>query len=240
MKLFIRICILFALIFHHISIEAQFNTKSYSLKKGQIIDVLLRSNNAKASQKAKDQFDQQVIPRILKYGYQTMPHGLYFKSIAVQGNYSPEHMVLGGWKNLKSREEAMRILVKEVPNFHQIRRELWTSLFATYFEVEEDINFSIEQNKFYVVTAYKYLKKRHFKKFVRILEENVLESNGRIILKLLNGKSPFIGHYYEPNHFSITEWNSQEKFEIFLAKNRKMNHTSVKYVNQFVLHPKFI
>lgn len=239
MKIFIRICILFTLIFPSIPVEAQPNTKKYSLKKGQIFDVLLRSNNAEASQKTKDQFDQQIIPRVLKHGYQIMPHGLYFQKIAIQGNYSPEHMVLGGWKNLENRENAMRILIKEVPNFHQIRRALWTTLFSTYFEIEEDINFSIKQGKFYVVTAYKHDKKRLFKKFMKIWEGNVLESNGNIVLKLRNGKSPFIGHYYEPNHFSITEWDSQDEFEVFLIKNKKMNHNSVKYVNQFVLQPKF-
>ena len=239
MKKILKICILFALVFKYIAIDAQLNTKSYSLKKGQIFDVLLRSNNDKASQKAKDQFDQQVLPRALKLGYQVMPHGLYFKDVAKQGNYSPEHMVLGGWINLQRREKAMKILIKEVPNFHDIRRELWTTLFTSYYSIEEDIKFSIHRDKYYVVTAYKHRNKRGFKKFIKILEENVRVSKGSIILKLQNGTSPFIGHYYEPNYFSITEWNSQDEFEIFLLMNRKMNHTSVKYVNQFVLNPKF-
>lgn len=218
---------------------AQPDIKTYSLKKGQIFDVLLRNNNGKASEQAKTQFDSEVLPRAFKLGYQALPHGLYFEQVAVQGNYSPGHMVVGGWANLEARENAMQTLVKEVPDFHQIRRELWTTLFACYFEIEENMNFSIESDKVYIVTAYKYKDNKPFEKFVEVWKQKVSEAQGKVILELKDGTSPFIGHYFEPNHFTITEWPTRKNFEKFLDENLKMNHSSVKYVNQFVLRPKF-
>lgn len=239
MKIFIRVCFLVSLTFTSISVQAQSDIKTYFLKKGQIFDVLLRNNNNEASQEAKDKFDREVIPRVLEQGYQLMPSGLYFEPVAIQGNYSPAHMVLGGWESLKAREDAMQILVTEVPDFHQIRRELWTTLFSTYFEIEEDVSFSIKQDKFYVVTAYKHKKKSTFKKFKLEWTNNINVSSGSIILELENGESPFIGHFYEPHHFTITEWTNRDSFELFLNKNKNMDHSSIKYVNQFVLQPKF-
>lgn len=237
MKILIRLYFLLSLAL--VSVKAQGNTKMYVLKKGQIFDVLLRTNNAEASQEAKDKFDRDVIPRALEKGYQVMPSGLYFEPVAIQGNYSPGHMVLGGWENLKTRENAMQVLVTELPDFHQIRRELWTTLFSTYFEIEEDISFSIREDKFYVVTAYHHKRERSFREFKKEWANNIDESGGRIILELENGESPFIGHLYEPHHFTITEWTNRDSFEIFLSKNKNMDHSSIKYVNQFALQPKF-
>lgn len=239
MKLSKKNCLLLILSILFFYAGAQSNMKTYSLKKGQVFDVLLRNNNYEASDEVKKQFDEKVIPRILKHGYQVLPHGLSFEKVAIQGNYSPGHMVVGGWENLETRENAMQILEKEVPNFHQIRRELWTTLFSTYYELENDLDFTIKKEKFYVVTAYKYKKKRPFQIFIKSWLNNITESNGKIILNLTNGKSPFIGHYYEPNHFSITEWDSKADFDKFFSANMKMKHSSIKYVNQFALNPKF-
>lgn len=239
MKILFRLCLLLSLALISISIKAQANTKMYVLKKGQIFDVLLRSNNIEASQETKDKFNREVIPIALEQGYQIMPSGLYFEPVAIQGNYSPGHMVLGGWEGLKARENAMQVLAKELPYFHQIRRELWTTLFSTYFEIEEDVSFSIREDKFYVVTAYHQKRERPFREFKTEWAKNIDESRGLIILELENGESPFIGHLYEPHHFTITEWTNRESFEIFLIRNKQMDHSSIKYVNQFVLQPKF-
>lgn len=236
---FVRIFFLLNLTFAPIAIKAQPGIKTYALKKGQVFDVLLRTNNDQASQATKDRFDRGVIPRVLKLGYQAMPSGLYFESVAIQGNYSPHHMVVGGWKNLKAREHAMQMLISEIPDFHQIRRDLWTTLFASYFEVNEDINFSIMEGKFYVVTAYRHKKKSAYKKFRKEWTNTITTSKGSIILTLENGKSPFTGHFYEPHHFTITKWDNRDRFEEFLSKNRHMDHSSIQYVNQFVLNPRF-
>lgn len=236
---FVRVFFLLNLTFAPIAIKAQPAIKTYTLKKGQVFDVLLRTNNDQASQETKDQFDREVIPRALKQGYQAMPSGLYFESVAIQGNYSPSHMVVGGWENLKAREHAMQILISEIPDFHQIRRDLWTTLFATYFEINEDINFSIVEGKLYVVTAYRHKKKSAFKKFRKEWANIIAASKGTIILTLENGKSPFIGHFYEPHHFTITKWDNRALFEEFLRKNNHMDHSSIQYVNQFVLQPRF-
>lgn len=238
-KILIRLCFLLSLALVSVAVTAQDNAKIYDLKKGQIFDVLLRTNNTGATQEKKDKFNREVIPIALEQGYQLMPSGLYFEPVAIQGNYSPDHMILGGWESLKARENAMRVLVAELPYFHQIRRELWTTLFSTYFEIEEDISFSIREDKFYVVTAYHHKSERQFGEFKKEWARNIDESKGRIILELENGESPFIGHLYEPHRFIITEWTNRESFEIFLTKNKQMDHSSIKYVNQFALQPKF-
>ena len=142
--------------------------------------------------------------------------------------------IIGKWDNLITREAFLEDIYKDVPDFDEQRRDLFSILNLTYFEMQKDITFSINKEKYNVVTAYWKKDKTLFEKFIKQLKKESNKNGGKTIIELTNGKSPF-KYYYLPDYLVITEWSSKVDFEKFYKKNIKMDTKGLLNVNQFIL-----
>ncbi|WP_299217448.1 hypothetical protein [uncultured Aquimarina sp.] len=209
-----------------------------NLDKGQVLDVLLRINADNVSEKTENRFFEKLVPRAFELGYHGIPYEIHIDYPALQGNHTPDHILFGRWDSLKNREEAMEKLVKEFPDFHELRREIWTSLYAVFFKVPRDLSFSFQKGKYYVITFYWSDEKKTFKKFENNWLGLIQKYKGKTILDLYDGISP-ITNYYSPDYMNISQWNNEEKYREFYRESLKVNNPGIKNVHQFGLLPKF-
>ena len=206
--------------------------KTYELKKGQAFDILL-FNTIPESKETLDRYFKTAIPVGVEYGY--MPQkGFKVTENPLQGNYWPKTVIIGLWSDFRKREDFVTEISNHVPDFHEMRRAIWSSFFLTYWEVKEDQTILVDSERFNVLTAYWEEDPELFKKFIEGWKKEVNQTEGSILLELTDGHSP-MGYYYNPEYLSITSWESKESFEAFYEKNLKMNHDGVKHVNQFII-----
>lgn len=211
-------------------VVAQSEVKSYTLEKGQAFDILLFNTNDEAKE-TLDRYFKSAIPVAMKSGY--MPQkGFRVDQPPLQGNYWPKSVIIGLWKDYDKRVQFIDDIVKEVPDFHEMRREIWTSFNLTYWEVSQDYSFDVNPEKFNVLTAYWSNDDAVFPEFRSEWLKQVEKSGGNKLIGFFKGSSPF-GYEYNPDHLTITEWESKEAFDKFNEKIQAMDHASVKHVNQF-------
>lgn len=232
MKFLKSLCFLLLFGAINLSLSAQPKVKNITLKKGQILDILMLNNHPDGGAALKDYF-KVVFPYAVKNGYQPLP-GLAVTAVPTQGNYYPEVMGFATWKNLDSRKKAMEEIEANVLDFHERRRTIWSSFNMTYYEVKEDKTLIIAPNKFYVTTAYWKSDAKAFKKFKKEWIKSAKQAGGQLKLTLTEGSSPF-GYYYNPDYLVLTEWENKAAFEAFYKENLVLNHDSVKHVNQFIV-----
>ena len=226
----IRYVLMSIILFTFLNGKAQ--TKTYELKKGQSFDILL-FNTIPESKEALNKYFQSAIPVAQKYGY--MPQkGFNVTENPTQGNYWPKTVIVGLWRDYSKREDFITEITDEVPDFHEMRRRIWSSFFLTYWEVKEDKTIEVSSDRFNVLTAYWEEDAKSFEKFKQRWKSDAKQSGGKLVLELEDGKSP-VGYYYNPDHLTITSWESKEAFEAFYEKNLEMNHSGVKHVNQFII-----
>lgn len=210
--------------------QAQSEKKQFSLQKGQVLDVLFVSTRVGAEDLQKEYF-QTVFPLASKLGYHRLP-GFPIANVPLQGNYHPEFLALAYWDDLDTRSSAMATIEQEVPDFHDRRKAIWTSFNITYFELQEDVSFEIEEHKYYVVSAYWEEDKGAFKQFQKNWLKGCKSAGGQTQLVLTNGESPY-RYYHNPDFLAITAWDSQAAFEAFNEMNHKMGHKGALRVNEF-------
>lgn len=206
--------------------------KTISLSKGEALDLLLFNTNPESNEERNEYFEK-AIPVALEWGYQPQ-YSTEISQPPSQGNYWPKTFILATWKNYDKRLEFTKEIVKQYPLFHERRRKIWTTFNLTYWKVEEDLKVKIVSGKTYIATAYWSKEDGRFSSFEKSWSEEVTKQGGKIILELKEGISPF-GYHYNPESFTITEWESDEAFDKFLDKNNKLDHSGVKHVNQFIL-----
>ncbi|OJJ17739.1 hypothetical protein BKI52_28155 [marine bacterium AO1-C] len=209
---------------------AQSKTLKYNLKKGQAFDILLLRLKPNTKEKIQKYF-KTYFPIAKKYGYHSLK-GFPVKESPMQGNYQPQSMIFGYWDSLDQREKFLEYIDENKPEFHQDRRDIWTRFDVTYYEMQQDVSFEVNKEKYNVVTAYWQKKKAGFKQFKKNWQEKVRQAGGTVVVTLTNGASPF-GYYYNPDYLCITEWESKAAFEKFYQKNLQMDHSAVQQVNQF-------
>ena len=205
--------------------------KTISLKKGEALDLLLLNTNAEAKEELNEYF-AEAVPIAQKWGYKPQ----YSSRISVaptQGNYWPSTFIIAKWEDYDKRIQFTEDIIKEYPLFHQRRREIWPTFNLTYWKVEEDQEILIHPDKFYIATSYWGEEEREFGEFSERLEKEVDRKGGKVVLEFRNGTSPF-GYRYNPDLFTIVEWESKEDFEKFYEKNTRMDHAGVAHVNQFI------
>ncbi|MEW7277989.1 hypothetical protein ABW636_05285 [Aquimarina sp. 2201CG1-2-11] len=211
---------------------AQSNIKTISLKKGEILDILLFTTKTD-TEKAFEKYKKTAFPFAFKKTYQPLTS---FKIVEnAQGNIHPSSFIFSKWSNLKNREEFIEEIEGVVPDFHLQRRNIWTLFNLTYYEMPSDISFTINKDKYNVVTAYWKKENSSFKNFMTLWLQKLKLTGGTTILQLTNGKST-MGYHYNPDILLITHWNSKKDFEAFRKENLKMNHKGVLHVNQFILN----
>lgn len=208
----------------------QSKTLKYSFKKGQAFDILFLILKPNAEGKFK-QYIKDYSPIARKYGYHSLK-GFPIKGAPTQGNYQPHSMILGYWDNLDLRDKFLQYIDKNNPKFHQDRRDIWSRFDVTYYEMQQDLSFEVDREKYNVVTSYWQKNKKGFQRFKKNWREKVLRAGGTFTLELANGESP-LGYYYNPDYLCITTWKSKAAFEKFYQQNLKMDHKAIKQVNQF-------
>lgn len=234
-KLFTKIiCLQFILGLGYVS-HTQGQVHNYTFKKGQVFDVVLLNTNPDTKETRKRYFET-AYPIATDMGY--LPEkGYPISGSALQGNFQPHVMVFGQWPNMKVRDEFLNTIEEKVPDFHEMRREIWGAFYLTYWEMTEDLEFSIDADDYHVVTAYWAKEGQRIEGFRQQWERQVARNKGGVVLSLTNGTSPF-GYYYNPDYFSITKWESKEAFEAFQDRVSKLDHSSLAHVNQFHIQTK--
>ncbi len=206
--------------------------RTITLKKGQALDLLLLTTNPDAKDKRQEYFTAAVAVA-QEYGY-TPQYSSGIKAPPTQGNYWPEVFILATWKVYEDRVKFVKDIETKYPPFHEMRRAIWPNFHLTYWKIEKDDVITIHPDKYYVATAHWGEEEKPFKSFAKAWQKEVAEQRGKIVLEMKEGISPF-GYHYNPDLFTITEWESQSAFEQFYAKNVAMDHEGVLHVNQFIL-----
>ncbi len=209
--------------------QSKINT--ITLKKGEVFDILLLSQNPD-TKAALNSYFQAALPVAKKNSYQTL---LSLKVTSHnQGNLRPKGLILGKWNNIDLREGFLTQIIEEVPDFHEQRRKIWAYFGLRYFEIEEDLFFEINRDKYQVATAYWLGVEKQSSEFYEIWKKEIEESGGKILIQLKDGKSPF-GYQYNPEYFVITSWDSEDAFEAFQLKMKDVELDNIQHVNEFIL-----
>ncbi|MFY0594023.1 hypothetical protein [Roseivirga sp.] len=224
----------FLLTFLMLTISEQVNgqTRTYELKKGDAFDLIMFNTVPESGEILKKYFGSAVSVA-QTYGY-VPQKGFQVDQAPFQGNYWPKTIIVGKWGDYEKRVDFTTEITNEVPDFHEMRREIWSTFNLTYWKIKEDQTISVNPEKFNVLTAYWAENTDLFEKFNDQWIKVAKASGGKMVLELTDGTSPF-GYNYDPDYLTITEWESQAAFEQFRIKNQSMSHVGVKHVNQFAL-----
>ena len=207
--------------------------KTISLKKGEALDLLLLNTNTEAKEELNEYFEKAV-PVAQKWGYRPQ-YSTRLSSPPSQGNYWPSTFILAKWEDYGKRIQFMDAITEVYPQFHERRRLIWTTFNLTFWKVEEDQEINIDPDKYYVATSYWSENPEDFGRFSEKWMSTLESSGGKVVLTCSDGTSPF-GYAYDPDLFTVTEWESERDFQRFLDKNKIMDHKGVKHVNQFILN----
>ncbi len=209
-------------------LQAQSEKKSYELKKGQVFDIIFLTNKPEVEDKLQDYF-KRAFPLANADGY----HGLGGFGIKEnrQGNYHPKTMVFGYWNDLEGRERFLNTVKTNMPDFHEMRRQIWSTFALTYWEMQEDLSFEVDLSHYNVVTAYWKKNGQSLAGFQKEWQTKAKKAGGKTIVTFTEGTSPF-GYHYAPDYLIMTSWASQEAFEAFYNENLKMDHSAISHVNQ--------
>ncbi|MEM7585588.1 MAG: hypothetical protein AAF560_19515 [Acidobacteriota bacterium] len=207
-------------------------SQRHSYQKGQAIDFLFLNQKPDTEQALKDYFGA-VFPIVKEAGYTPLP-GFRITQSPTQGNYHPAVLVIASWRSPESRAHAMRTIEERVPDFHQQRRDIWSSFDMTVYTMQEDVAFTVRSDKVYTLTAYWQEPGSRFAGFKREWLRKTRQAGGSIQLELEDGVSPF-GYRYDPDYMVITEWERLTDFEQFTKENLAMDHEPIRHVNQFIL-----
>jgi len=212
---------------------AQEKSVTYELKKGEVFDILLLTTKTDSKVTFKE-YREKAFPVAVEMGYSFLPG---FKiAETTQGNYQPEGIVFGKWESLAKREKFLTEIDARVPDFHAMRKKIWSLFDVTYYEVQKDISFELNLNKVIVATAYwKHDDEQSdFDNFITQWKKDLEKTGGALKAELTNGYSPF-GYYYKPDYLVISQWESREGFEKFLKQNLERNTKGLKNVSQYIL-----
>ena len=210
---------------------AQNNSKTHTFKKGEILDILLIGRKPNKNEAYKT-YRETAVKIAMKKSFKIV------KAIGIKenihGKLEPNVLIIGKWDNLIVREKFLENIYKDIPDFDEQRKNIFSFLKLTYFEMQKDITFSIDKNKYNVATAYWKKDKTLFEKLMKQLKNESNKNGGKTIIELTNGKSPF-KYYYLPDYLIITEWDNKADFEKFNKKNIQMDTKGLLNVNQFIL-----
>lgn len=214
------------------SAQAQSEIQSYDLKKGQAFDIIFL-NTKPATEDLKKKYFESAYPIALGMGYTPLT-GFGVSESPLQGNYHPEVMVFGTWPSIQARKQFLVDIGTTMPNFHAMRRDIWSTFFLTYWEVKEDVSFKINPEKYNVVTSYWSNDGSSFGDFKKTWLKALKKSKGENIIELTDGDSPF-GYDYNPDYMVITQWDSKAAYDDFYKKSIKLDRSAIKQVHQLAI-----
>lgn len=228
MKLKAIAFVLFSLIILNSNAQSK-KTISYSFKKGEVMDIMLLTTSPD-SKTEYERYKKTIFPVGFEYSYQ--PQKGFRISELTLGTHRPSSLIFGKWENKQKREGFLANISKRVPDFHEQRKTLFPHFDLTYYEIEKDLNFSINKDKYNVVTSFWKNDSKKFDKFIPKWEEEIKKARGKIILQLNRGISP-TGYVYNPDQFYIIEWNNESDFDAFAKTHKMANYDDLKNVHQF-------
>jgi hypothetical protein len=133
-------------------VSAQADKKAYAFKKGEVMDILFLNQKPETTEKLREYF-KAAFPIAKRMSYQGFG-GHAIINTPTQGNYHPEVMVLGFWKDVESRNNFLVDIDAEMPTFQQMRRHIWSNFDVIYYEMKEDLSFELNPEKYNVVTYF--------------------------------------------------------------------------------------
>ena len=211
------------------SLSAQ-SKLTYNFKKGTVVDILLGNTKPESVDKQQLYF-KEIFPVAQKLGYNNAP-ALGIPESPIMGNYHPQFMAFGLWKSFQARTQAMETIEEKIPDIYQRRKDIWSTFNMTSYELDQDINLELSEDKTYVVTACWLENSNQVKEFKNNFSKEVSNQNGKVILELMNGRSP-VGYYYNPDYFTITEWDNSSEFQNFVQSSKGKTFKGIKNINQF-------
>jgi len=204
-------------------------TKTIKISKGQVLDFL-NAIRKPGTDDAMNEYFGKVFPPAQNYGFKL---DVSFVTIAppTQGNYHAQFFGVSSWVNEDGRKKFDNH--KMDFDYKQARREIWSVFnLAFYKDLKEDIEFTVSDDKLYVITSYWVDNMKAFKKAKNNTTHNLVAAGGKQILSIGKGESP-LGYYYEPDVVTITEWDTHEAFDAYLANNNiSSKENGIKNVQQ--------
>ena len=206
------------------------NITSFSLKKGEIFDLVLLNQKPDTKAALQDYF-KNVVSVGKSYGYE----GIYTNTVAnyTLGNFQPQLIIFGKWPNLKNRLEFIDVIETSVPDFHERRRHIFSAFFLTFWELKQDLNFKINKDKFTIVTAF-WKKDSKFGSFKNQWNQLITKNAGTELISFTDGQSPF-GYEYNPDYLVISEFKDEAAFKAFQNATKNLNYEGVRHVQQLVV-----
>ena len=209
--------------------KAQNNSIQIEYKKGEVLDIILNTTQSD-SEEAYNRYRKTAIPIAFEYSFQLMP--VFDIVEAKLGLSVPSNFILGKWDSIKKREDFLKNIVSRLPDFHEQRKNLFTDFVLTYYELEKDVSFHVNKEKYNVATSFWKDDEKSYTTFVHDWKDKVEELGGKIILELSNGNSP-TGYYYNPDSFILVEWETEWAFTEFLKANPLSTYEVLQNVHQF-------
>jgi len=227
----IKFIILYILFLISANLKAQDNITEIKLQKGEILDILLLRNNSDIAVKF-ELYKKTAFPVAMEHSYKPLP-GLNI-SRTIFGNISPEALIFGKWDNKILREDFIDIIDQKVPNFHEMRKDIWNCFYLTYYEMESDLTINIDKEKYLVASAFWGNDESSIERLVDDMERDMIKSKAKTVIRLGHGISPF-GYYYAPDQFVISAWPNKSAFEAFQNTQGKPNQKVLTNFQQFEL-----
>lgn len=205
--------------------------KSFDFKKGEVLDIFLLSQTEN-SEELIERYKNTAFPVAFEYGYRPQP-GFGISKLTL-GTNMVQAFLVGKWVSVEKRQGFLKNIANRVPDFHQQRRDLFPYFGLTYYEMTQDLQFSVNTTKYNVVTALWNSPSKKNTSFFKKWADAVQKSGGKVILTLENGTSP-IGYYYNADILCIVEWQDETAFKSFSKQHPLAFYEELQNVHQFVI-----
>lgn len=212
-------------------IQAQDQAKTFSFKKGEVMDLIYLSAQPETDQ-LFDHYKKTAFPVAFEYSYQPQ-RGFAVKELTLGMNVSTS-LIVGKWGSKEKREGFLDNIVKRVPDFHQQRRKLFEEFALTWYVMPKDVDFSVEGSKLNVATSFWQEDPATLKSFVRTWKKEIEKAGGKILLELTEGYSP-TGYYFNPDVFLLIEWQDRTAFDAFANAHPLSTYEDLRHVHQVVI-----
>lgn len=210
---------------------SQKSAQTLLFKKGEVLDILLLSKVPDPAL-AFERYKKTAFPVAYKHSYRPQPG--FTITHRYLGGTNPAQFIFGKWDSLDKRESFLSNITKEVPDFHQQRNALFSYFNLIYFEMPNDISFTIHPENLNLVTSFWAANKKESLALIDTWKQEVKKQGGTILLSLENGTSP-PGYLYKPDNLIITQWNSKNDLEAFIEAHPLAYYETLENVEQFVI-----
>lgn len=206
------------------------NIKTFTLKKGEVFDVIFLTIKPNKDDALKDYF-KTISPMAKAYTFKP----LFSSRIAKHtlGNLQPQIFYVAHWDNLDKRLQFVKDVTTKIPDFHERRQDIWNMFYLTYWELKEDITLTIDTDKYHAVTLF-WNKNKADISYQNQWETLAKKHNVKQIITLTNGQSP-LGYYHAPDYFAYSEFENEAAFKAFQKEAEKLATDSLEHYQQFVL-----